>query len=310
MRKPGARDRSTWTAPAWECPAPEYFLLSVAVLKGLPWVGGKNPDAPNKVCQWVASHLPPVSDECWGYAEPYAGMLGVLLTRPRARWEMVNDLDGRVAAWWRSVRDHPEELSRLILASPYSREEFKTAQAILAEGGCSDLETARCLSVVMLQSFGAAGQGWATGLRDDRLRTDNQIKQMEAMGRRIAALSDRLRLVEVENDDALTLIAKHGGISGLVWYVDPPYSSSHGDYYAVQHGQDGDAERHLSELDDLLLKTAGKVCVSGYEGEHPKLEASGWLKASTGSWTTVGPRHSPRDECLWMNYEASQMSLF
>lgn len=73
-----------------------------------PYFGGKSRIAP---LVWDRFGDPP------NYAEPFAGSLAVLLARPDAhewwdRIETVNDLDGNISNFWRSVQHDPEAVAR------------------------------------------------------------------------------------------------------------------------------------------------------------------------------------------------------
>ena len=46
------------------------------------------------------------------YVEVCAGSLAVLLAKPPSSAETVNDLNGDLVAFWRTLRDHPHELAR------------------------------------------------------------------------------------------------------------------------------------------------------------------------------------------------------
>ena len=72
-------------------------------LMAMQWWGGKAATRPGGSNRWIRSRLPVRS----AYVEPFAGMLGVLLARPRVSVEVVNDLDGRVVNWWTQVRGPP-----------------------------------------------------------------------------------------------------------------------------------------------------------------------------------------------------------
>lgn len=85
--------------------------------RALSWLGGKSAHASARTGRWINSLLPPAW-AAYTYVEPFAGMLGILLQRPPARREIVNDLDGDIINWWRVVRDHCEELGRLLDFSP------------------------------------------------------------------------------------------------------------------------------------------------------------------------------------------------
>ena len=57
--------------------------------RSLPYFGGKRGYG---LAEWIASHLP-LSDDI-AYIEPFAGMAGVLLSRPAVKIEILNDLNG------------------------------------------------------------------------------------------------------------------------------------------------------------------------------------------------------------------------
>ena len=86
-------------------------------VRALGWVGGKSAFGAHKTGKWIADQLPPVGTT-YTYVEPFSGMLGVLLQRPRHRREIVNDLDGDLINWWRAVRDYPRELGDRLDWSP------------------------------------------------------------------------------------------------------------------------------------------------------------------------------------------------
>lgn len=68
-----------------------------------PWFGGKS-----RVAPMVWERLGDVPN----YVEPFAGSLAVLLGRPEkhaGKIETVNDLDGFVANFWRSIATDPEQ---------------------------------------------------------------------------------------------------------------------------------------------------------------------------------------------------------
>jgi DNA adenine methylase len=69
----------------------------------IPYFGGKITLGPE-----IAGLLPPHLH----YVEPYCGSLAVLLAKPPAAMETVNDLDRALVTFWRVLRERPEELAR------------------------------------------------------------------------------------------------------------------------------------------------------------------------------------------------------
>lgn len=70
-----------------------------------PWFGGKSKAAAQI---WRA-----IGADCKNYIEPFYGSGAVWLGRPAefSGWATVNDLDGNVANFWRSMQQHPEQVA-------------------------------------------------------------------------------------------------------------------------------------------------------------------------------------------------------
>lgn len=110
----------------------------------MPYSGGKQ-----RVAKQIVDLFPPHA----GYIEPFAGALSVLLAKTPSELEVVNDLDGDIVAFWRVLRDQPEELERACALTPHSR--LETALAGDREG-VSDwhafARSSRTTGCVMLES--------------------------------------------------------------------------------------------------------------------------------------------------------------
>ena len=95
----------------------ERAVMPERRLRALGWVGGKSLHGAHRTGKWIAGLLPPVGTT-YTYIEPFCGMLGVMLQRPKHRREIANDLDGDLINWWRAVRDYPQELGDRLDWSP------------------------------------------------------------------------------------------------------------------------------------------------------------------------------------------------
>lgn len=76
------------------------------------------------------------------YVEPYAGSLAVLLAMPRATFETVNDLDGRLVSLWRVLRERPGDLARACAMTPHASPEHAAALDAVGDEPDDDLERA------------------------------------------------------------------------------------------------------------------------------------------------------------------------
>lgn len=236
------------------------------------------------------------------YIEAFAGGLAVLFARARAQREIINDLDGRVIAFWRAVRDHADELAAVAAATPYIRAEWEFCRANPI--GDNVVETARRLLVLVDHSYARSAGSWSSpALLADR-RGRWQPGTWENMPPRILAATDRLQGVALESIDASTLIERSDQ-AGVVIYADPPYPmstrSSGGAGYL--HDDDGTLWPRLTEV--LLSIEHAHVVLSSYPGpELAPLESAGWRRVDlvascASSITRAGRGMAP--ESVWLS---------
>ncbi len=253
--------------------------------KTLPYYGGKNGGNPNG--RWVASLLP--ADTNVSYCEPFAGMLGVLMQRPQARMEMVNDLNGDIINWWRMIRDKPTQMARAIALTPWSRAEVKRAGELLRSGKGTKLQRALALFINVQQSIGHSAH--ATSSWAFKLKRNSPLTHWT--GDEVAAMAERLKSVQIECWDALKVIKRYTSQPDAVLYIDPPYQTADTTPY-------GKVEIDWSELGREMKAQKGRVAVSGYGDEWDALR---WRKNYFPTNASVRPgKHTSRTEVLWTNY--------
>ena len=219
-------------------------------LAALTWPGSKTPTGSSHGAGSEILRLLPT--DAATYCEPFAGMLGLLLNRPVATMEIVNDLDGEIINWWRVLRDQTDELIGVLMLTPHSRQE-------LAECGepCEDpVERARRFTVRCTQAL-PSGQ-WRRGVSPNRAHSSWETLTNKLLDGRLVAIAERIRNVQIEHIDALPLIERVGAEEEALLYVDPPYREVGDSLYS--HTVDHD------ELAQLLLTSKARVAVSGYPG--------------------------------------------
>lgn len=270
----------------------------------LTYYGGKQ-----RIAQQILELMPagPV------YIEAFAGGLAVLFARRRAQREIINDLDGRVVAFWRAVRDHPLELAAAVASTPYSRAEWEFCETNPI--GPTVVETARRLLVTVDHSYARSARSWSSpALLQDR-RGRWQPGTWENMPPRVLAAAARLQGVALEQVDAPTLIARSDE-PGVVIYADPPYprSTRTSGGAGYQHDDDGDLWPRLVEV--LLSIERATVVLSSYPGrELEPLEGAGWRRVDlvascASSVTRAGRGMAP--EAIWLspNVSVAAATLF
>ena len=253
----------------------------------MPYMGGKSSGRNDGNGAWIASLLPVVAPGMV-YAEPFAGMLGVLLQRAPAPIEIVNDLDGRVVNWWTMVRDQPSEFARRIALTPHSRAVYEAAESrVYANPARVGLEAALDFTIILLQSLRRGNESGTWGCREDGRFNGEWSAGLED---RLSALAKRMRRVQLECGDAIPLVERLGRLPHAVVYCDPPYEAVR-DY----------TERVDKESLGVILSVArARVAISGYGDEWDYL---GWHKETRTAQALRQNKGNYRRESLWTNYE-------
>ena len=253
----------------------------------------KYPGAKWRLSDWIIERMPPHI----GYVEPYFGSGAVFFNKPKSTIETISDLDGSIVRFFKTCRDHPEELAYAISLTPWSREEFLNSD--FCDDETDDIEAARQFAVRCWQTFGARVR-CKTGWRNTTARRKNAGPDNPAIWRRLPDLiiqvADRLMDAQIENRPALDVILHNDGPEVLI-YADPPYVKStrtlNGDQYRCEMS-DGD---HM-ELLEALKKHSGMVMLSGYDCEMYRDVLSDW---QCDRCETKAERGVSRTELLWMN---------
>lgn len=267
------------------------------------YFGGKT-----RIAGQIAALLPPHEH----YVEPFAGSLAVLLAKPPAPIETVNDLDGQVMNFWRVLRDRPGELERACALTPHSRAEYRAAYE-----PCEDeLESARRTWVNLTQ--GRGGQMKRTGWRyyqDPRGSHSSMPGYLAAYAGRIAPAAERLQNVSLECKDALEIIRDYGRHSGTLVYADPPYLGSvrtltRGRCRGPQYGHELRTDDEHRELLETLLGCSAAVVLSGYASPLYDGLLCTWSRLEIATQTGNGGSDRARTEVIWSNRPFAQASLF
>jgi DNA adenine methylase len=258
------------------------------------YYGGKTTLAPT-----IANLLP----EHEHYVEPFAGSLAVLLAKAPSRYETVNDLDGDLVAFWRTLRDRPEELTRVATLTPHSRLEFDMAADRPEE--LDDIERARRIWVRLTQGRVNAlpSRGWRYRRRTG---SASMPEFMDGYAERMPPAARRLKSVSLENRDALEVIRDYGAESSVCLYVDPPYLGS---TRATGYRHELRKEAEHGVLAHALNECKASVVLSGYDSPLYADMFDGWHRLDLRGATTLSGA-SDRVEVLWSNRPIGEPDLF
>lgn len=242
-----------------------------------PWFGGKRTLA-STIVEELGPHR--------AYFEPFCGSLAVLLAKPVAAMETVNDLHGDLVNFARVLAGEDVEcLYDRLVHTLCSEDLYERACRIVA----APLVLAPCLSDLnraywyFIMSW--LGRNGVSGtVRKDYAIAVRWTPGGGAGGKRFASAVDsipawhqRLRVPTILNRDAFEIIPRINDERGTAIYVDPPYildsrSGKRADAGYLHDFHDGDllqADDHARLADELHRFKYARVVVSYYD--HRKL---------------------------------------
>lgn len=261
------------------------------------WYGGKFSHL-----EWLLPLLP----DGHHYCEPFSGSAAVLLNRDPSPVETYNDVDGEVVNFFAVLRDQPEELTRAIALTPFSREEFHKAIAGLPTSypkHKKSLERARRFYIRARQTRTGLAQTatlgrWANCRDTSRAGMSGVISRWLGGVEALPEIATRLMRVQIENRPAEDVIRLYDG-KQTVFYCDPPYlHDTRGDSKA--YGFEMDEEEHIN-LAILLRSCKGKVALSGYRNKLMDKLYKDWRRFDAAPKQAHSIKQL-RQECVWMNY--------
>jgi DNA adenine methylase len=211
-----------------------------------------------------------------------------------------------VVNFFRVLRDQPEELTREIALTPFSREEFHRAiagpQADTPKAKCA-LERARLFYVRARQARTGLAQTatlgrWANCRDTSRAGMSGVVSRWLGGVAGLSEIGERLIRVQIENRPAAHVIRLYDGPDTL-FYCDPPYlHTTRGDSKA--YGFEMDEQEHI-DLAAVLHGCKGKVALSGYRNTLMDKLYKDWRRFDAEAKQCHSIKKM-RQECLWMNY--------
>ena len=255
-----------------------------------------------RLASWIISYFPP--HVC--YVEPFGGAMSVLLRKLSSPLEVYNDLDEEVITFFRVLRERPYELEQAISNTPFSRRELDVA----FDAAGDDLERARRLYIRAWQGRGGPRAMWRTGWRFQKTmaRHKTAISDWTDIAH-LQAIARRLKQVQIECDDALTVI-KRFDTPDTLFYLDPPYlpstRSSRWGKHAYTYEMSEDDHCALAEL---LHSIEGMALISSYPSEMYVELYTDWISVSKQTKTDA---NTSAMEILWISPNAmmSKLPLF
>ncbi len=201
------------------------------------------------------------------------------------------------------IREHPEQLARVLELTPYSREEYNRA----FDPGGDPVEQARRFVIRTAQAIGAK-MGGKCGWRNHKQIRGGSAYLWHGIPDAVMDAASRLRgsatnAVQVEHTDALRLIERYND-PGVLMYLDPPYlrSTRNGGRLYRHEMDDADHQKLL----ELLRASQASIVLSGYESDLYDRALTGWHKYTIAARITSA---EVTQEVVWCSYEAPEQQV-
>lgn len=179
------------------------------------------------------------STEHDGYAEPFVGMGGIFLRRSsKPRTEVINDISGDVATFFRMLQEHYPYFIDMLRDLPADR--------------LTDLQRAARFLYLQRLAFGGKVTGRGFGV-DSRQGARFNIARLEPV---LADIHERLAGVTIEQLQFGEFIRRYDR-PGMLFYLDPPYWGCERDY-----GADVFNRADFAQLAEQLAAARGKFLLS------------------------------------------------
>ena len=203
--------------------------------------------------QALLNHLLPLIPKHRIYCEPFFGGGALFFAKPPSHVEIINDINSEVVNFFRVVQTKFEPLQKEIRASLHSRELYKKALVVYSNPDMfDDVKRAWAFWVATNQGFSSVIGSWGFGKDDSKEAA--VARKRDGFTKEYA---DRLKKVQVENNDALKVIDRADS-KETFFYVDPPYINSDQGHYA------GYTEAQYEALLKKLSRVKGKFLLSSY----------------------------------------------
>lgn len=236
----------------------------------------------------------------------FAGSMVVSLNYQGNAIRTANEINGEITNFFEQLRDHEEELIRILRLTPCSEKEYTKCW----ERSDNALERARRFYVRVRQSFFGLGaqrknKGWycAKYSTNTPNQWDNSIEKLHKVAQIIR------RKFQITNTDYTECISRLDG-PNTFFYCDPPYpiesrgSHDRGKDYAFDF-KDNDHEQLAWELH----KIKGYAMISGYDCRMMNFLYRDWhkvkfpIKRNNIRSGIVNGSGILMQECIWMNYK-------
>lgn len=219
----------------------------------------KRPGGKSRLLRYILPLIP--THTC--YCEPFGGGAAVLLSKPRSKTEVYNDLDEELVNLFRQAKEHPDELGREFEFAINSRQEFHRLRKQ------TDLtEIQRAARFLFINTLSFSGDGHSFGVQ--KASGGGAASSLSAKLAALKQVHARLEGVIIEHLPYERVFANYDGPSTF-FFLDPPYTKS-----SLKMAYRAFREEEMRLLRDRLGRLKGKFLLTVDDSESNRLTFADW----------------------------------
>lgn len=191
------------------------------------------------------------------YNEPFFGGGAVYFAKKPSEIEFINDINGEMVNFYRTLKLKFEELKEEVDCTLHSEYQHKEARKIY-NSPLNHSDILRAWSVWMLSKqsiYAILTNGWSVSIESNMAKSVQWSKEVFTM-----LYARRLERTSIFSRDALNVI-ESTDTTTTFHYIDPPYFNSDCGHYSGYSAED------FTRLLDLLSGLQGKFLMSSYPSQ-------------------------------------------
>ena len=231
------------------------------------------------------------------FTEVFAGGGAVFFAKDKVQNEILNDTNGFVTVFYKTLQENFEDLKAKIVSTPYSRVVYKVALSMYKlPTFFTDLQ--RAWAFYVLTNMGFSGKIGSFGCYTKGTKAIGWERKKELF---TPALRARLSGVQIECTDAIDILKRRDS-PDTFHYIDPPYFNSNMGHY------DGYTKDDFINLLKTLTQLKGKFILSSYPSHELELYTKefGWhtksIEQLVSANQTKSKGHKTKTEVLTANF--------
>lgn len=268
-------------------------MKTVKMKTPITYYGGK---------QTMLKHIRPLVPKHTLYTEAFAGGAALFFDKEPSNVEVINDLNGELINFYRTVISDFDGLRSQIDLTLHSRGQHQHAWYIYNNPIFFN-NVERAWAVFTLSKMGFAGQ-LSSSFGFDKSESRHPRKVTYAKEAFNDTLKLRLQRTTIEQDDALKVIKRYDTPDAF-HFIDPPYVGSNMGHYSGMFNDES-----LRDLLVLLLEIKGKFMLTMYPNDDIRAfaDTSGWRIIEVERQISACKASARRRQVEWIvvNYDIEQ----